>query len=140
MVHALKQVHRILRPNGLLVNIQPLPSPHSIEVHSVETVTKVGWLTDQTDFASERSSFNALAQVVAEGYFMLEDEQEFNFNVYGVNLNEFQEWLAEWWGSAIFPQRTIQRVEEIYQEADHSTRVVLIDPVRMTKLRAVWLE
>ena len=137
MVHALKQVHRILHPDGLLINIQPLPIPHAIEVHSVESVTKAGWLTDQTDYASERASFNALAQLVAEGDFELVDEQEFNFNVYAANLSEMQAWLAEWWGAAVLPQSAIQRVKEIYQAAAPSARIVLIEPVRITKLRAV---
>ncbi len=140
MVHALQQTHRILHPNGLLINVHDLPTPHVIEVHSSETVNKVGWLMDREDFENERSAFNALAQVVADRYFILEDERDFGYNIYVDDLNELQEWLAEWWATAILPDRIIQRIEELIRYAGQSARIVLALQARMTKLRAARQE
>ncbi len=137
MVHALQHIHRILYPNGLLINIYPLPIPHLIEVHTLETDTKIGWATDKTDFETKRLAFNALAKVVEEGLFILEDERTLDYNIYVDDLNEFWKWLTEGWESIVVSEGTIQRTEEVFRGSGQSARVVLITPTRMTKLRAV---
>jgi hypothetical protein len=136
MVHALQQTHGLLQPNGLLVNVHDLPAPHVIEVHSSKTLHKVGWLMDEDDFENERSAFNALAQVVVDGYFILEDERNFGYNIYVDALDELQEWLAEWWSSAILPDKIIQRLAELTRDAGQSAKIVLALQARMSKLRA----
>ncbi len=137
MVHALKLVHRLLQWEGLLINFHDIPAPHVLEVHSTQTIIKAGWLLDSKDFDSERFGFNALAQVVSEGYFMLVDEREFSANMYMDDVQELQDWLAEWWEAAILSESTIQRIEEIFQQVGQPANVVLKVPARMTKLRAI---
>jgi hypothetical protein len=138
MVHALQQTHRILNSNGWLVNVFDLPTPHVIEVHSRESVHKVGWLLDKEDFNNTRSALNALTQVVEDRVFNLEDEQDFRFNIYADNLPEFQAWLSEWWESAILTDGIILRLEGLIRDAGQSARIVLALRARMTKLRAAW--
>lgn len=136
MVHALKSAHRILRPEGLLINVHDLPIPHVVEVHSAGAEIKAGWMTDREDFRDERAALNALARVVSDGYFWLEDEQDFGFNVHVDDLPELQHWLAEDWSSAILPDKTCQRIEEIYGRVGQDAEVVLSVPTRMTMLKA----
>jgi hypothetical protein len=137
MVHALKQTHKILQPNGYLINIHDLPTPQVIEVHKHEAINKVGWLLDREDMDSTRSALNALAQVVTDGDFLLEDEQDFAYNIYADDLPELQEWLAKWWSSAILSDRIIRQLKELLRDAGQSTRIVLALRARITKLRAV---
>jgi hypothetical protein len=137
MVHALNKSHRILHPNGLLINVQPLPTPQLIEVQFHETIHKIGWLREGEDIDTSRSSLNALAQVVEDHEFLLEDERDFAYNIYVDYLPEFQEWLSAWWSSAILSDRIILRLEEVLRDANQSARIVLAMRVRMTKLRAV---
>jgi phosphoglycerate-specific signal transduction histidine kinase len=136
MVHALQQTYRILQPNGLLINIHDLPAPHVIEVLSAGTVHKIGWLRDSEDFENEISALNALARVVEDGYFDLEDERDFGYKIYVDDLTELQEYLLEFWETAILPDGIIQRLEERIQEAGPSTNIVLALQARMAKLRA----
>ena len=135
MVHALKQVHRILRPDGQLVDVHNLPVPHRIEVYSHGNATRAGWLLDRTDFENERFALNAITQVVSEGLFLLEDEQDFDFDIHTDNVPELQKWLADGWESAVIPERTIQRVESLLTGAVQSTRIVLRVQTRMITLR-----
>jgi hypothetical protein len=137
MVHALKQVHSMLQPEGLLVNVHDIPVQHVIEVHSAGSVIKAGWLSDSEDFDNERLAFNALAQVVSENYFLLIDERDLIVNIHADNMQELQEWLAEWWELAVIPENTIQRVDDILRQVEQPTTVVLKVPNRMTKLKAV---
>jgi hypothetical protein len=134
MVHALEQVHSMLHREGLLVNVHDLPVPHTIEVYSPGAAIQAGWLTDKTDFEYERLASSALARVVADGLFNLEDERIFDFNIQATDFNELKEWLADWWESAILPERTSRRVEGVFQEAREGARIVIVSPARMTKL------
>jgi hypothetical protein len=136
MVHALGQVHKLLQPDGYLINVNDLPTPNVIEVQSPETIYKLGWLQDREDFRDTLAAFNALAQVVADGFFMLEDERDLDYNIYVDDLPELQAWLAEWWSSAILPDSIIQRIEELFREASQPARIVLRLRARMIKLRA----
>ena len=136
MVHALKKTHSLLQPGGLLINVHDMSVPHVIEVHSAQTVTKAGWLLDSEDFDNERLAFNALAQVVLDNDFVLEDEREFNYNIHIDDVEELQEWLAEWWETALLPEGTVQRLNDILRQVHQKAHIVLRAPTRMTKLRA----
>jgi hypothetical protein len=136
MVHALLQVRRILRPGGWLINIHDLPAPHVIEVHLSDTIRKVGWLMARDDFEAERSAFNALAQVVSEGHFDLDDEREFSFRLHVDGLDELQGWLSTTWESALLTEGTTQRIEKLISTSGQPAEIVIVEPARMTKLRA----
>jgi hypothetical protein len=137
MVHALQQMHKLLSPHGLLVNVHDLPVPARIEVHSPEKISRVGWLLDKDDFKEERCATNALAQVVTKGDFILEDERDFSRNIHVDDLNEFQALLAEKWTSAILPDSISQRLEALLLETGQPVKIVVASHSRMTKLRAV---
>jgi len=139
MVHALLHTHKVLRPNGWLINVHDLPAPHGIEFRGGNVIQKVGWLMDKDDFENERKAFYALAQVVEDHFFELEEEQEFDYNIYIDGLEEFREWLADWWTSAILPEGVKQRLEVLIQNADQPIKIVLKSPARMTKLSAIRL-
>ncbi|UCF62461.1 MAG: hypothetical protein JSV37_07110 [Anaerolineaceae bacterium] len=127
----------MLQPEGQLINVHDIPVQHAIEVHSAGSVIKAGWLLDSADFDSERFAFNALAQVVSENYFMLVDERDFIVNLQADDIQELQEWLAGRWETAVIPENTVQRVDDILRQVGQSAHVVLKEPTRMTKLRAM---
>ena len=137
MVHALVQIHGILQPDGILINVHDLPNPHLVEVHTAGKVIEAGRLSDSVDYKDERFAFEALARVVSDGLFLLEDEQDFDFNIHAGNLGELQQLLAEEWETAILPDETVERVEDILRKVNQEYEVVLRVPTRMTKLRIV---
>jgi hypothetical protein len=137
MVHALELTHRLLNPNGQLISVHDLPTPHVIEIHSDASINKIGWLTDKEDFENTRAALNALAQVTSEGYFLLDDQQDFSYHIYSDGLQEFQEWLAEWWESAILAGKIIQQLETQIKVVGHLAKIVLNLQARMIKLKVV---
>jgi hypothetical protein len=106
-------------------------------VHSAGDSVKAGWLLDNEEYAPERSAFDALARVVTDGDFQLEDERDFDFNVHVDQLQEFRDWLEEGWESAVLPDRTLQRLEELLRQGGQRATIVLRVPARMTLLRAI---
>jgi hypothetical protein len=137
MVHALQRAHSLLCPNSLLIAIHNLSVPHLIEVRSLEAVVKVGWAADSTDFESELAAFNALSQVVADGLFTIEDEQDFDYNIHVDSVQEMQKWLADWWEAAVVPENILKRIEQISEQAGHMSEIVFVVSSRMIMLKAV---
>jgi len=135
MVHALVQTHGILQPDGILISVHDLPNPHIVEVHFSGIVMEAGRLLDRVNYEDERLAFEALARVASDGLFLLEDEREFDFNIHAGNLGELQQLLAEEWETAILPDETVERVEDILRRVNQECKVVLRVPTRMTKLR-----
>jgi hypothetical protein len=135
MVHALKQAHRMLQPDGVLISAHYLAMPHLIEVHSPAAVRKMGWILDRNGFADELSSSNALAQVVADRYYSLQDELDFVYPFYADNLTEYQAWMTDYWSSIYLPDTTYQQLEEYLRAAGPSAKIVLAMRARMTKLK-----
>lgn len=136
MVHALHLTRRLLQPNGSLITVHDLPTPHVIEVHSLGKFSKVGWLLDRDDFENSRSALNSIARVVSDGDFDLEDERDFDYKIYVNDLIELQEWLSGWWSSAILTDGIISRIEGLTRNAGQTARIVLALRARMTKLSA----
>jgi len=136
MVHALQLTRRLLQPNGSLITVHDLPTPHVIEVHSRGKASKVGWLLDRDNFENSRSALNSLARVVSDGDFDLEDERDFDYKIYVDDLIELQKWLSGWWSSAILTDGVISRIEGLTRNAGQTARIVLALRARMTKLRA----
>jgi hypothetical protein len=115
MDHAMPQTHRILPPNGLLINFHGLPVPNVIEVHLQKSVIKGDWLLDRDDIVNARTSRVALSQDVADGDFILEGEQDFGHSIYADDFTEFQEWLSEWWKSAILTDQTTIQLQKLFE-------------------------
>lgn len=137
MVHALQLAHKLLRPGGLLINVHDLPVPHLIELAATDAVHKAGWISDKDDYDATRASLNTIVQVAADGLFVLEDERNFIYTIYADNLDELRAFLAEWWESALLPERTVQRLDAFAAETSDPTRIAIRLQARMTKLRAV---
>ena len=140
MVHALQQTHSILHPHGLQVNLVDLPVPSLLELRSPGTLVRLGWLLDKDDCFEERASLNALAQVVNQGLFDLEDERDFERNIHIDSLAEFRTWLAEKWSTAILPEPLLQRLEMLLCQPGEAGKIVVAVRTRITKLRAVYDE
>ncbi len=137
MVHALNLGRGLLKPGGLLVNVNNLPVPAAIEVHTDQGRITAGWILDKTEFESERSAFGALAEVVSQGSFTLKDERDFIFHIHSVDFGELRIYLSEWWESAVLPEKTSRRVEKIIKECAYVSDIVLKVPTRMSALKSI---
>jgi len=137
MVHALQLTRQLLTPGGILVNVHDLPALPRLELHLDGAVTRVGWLLDREDFMEEHSASSALAQVVAASQYCLEDERDFNRNIYVDTLMEFQTWLKEKWSTTVLPEGTLQHIEALLGEVDQPAKIVVALLSRMTRLRMI---
>lgn len=135
MVHTLEDVKRLLQPEGALFCSHDLPIHHVIEFHAVGRIIKTGWLTDNADYDNEQSAWKAIAQVVSNEDFRLEDEREFAYDIHADSLIELQQWLEDWWETTFIEDYIISRIEKLYQQHSQDAKIVLKVPARMTFLK-----
>jgi hypothetical protein len=74
-VHALRHVHQLLVPGGVLVDLHPI-TEQRIERHGqyVATLEEPEWIADILPNAERR-----LQEAIADGLYVVEDEIEYDF-------------------------------------------------------------
>jgi len=127
MVHALEEIHRLLKPNGALIDIHPVSESASIEVHQAGRVDLVALLTvRQWCFEFEQADI-ALAEIIQRGKFTLERHALFDLPTHygsaaelGTDLKESIEVFARDAQAAIEP---LPHVEALTARAEEMMRV-----------------
>ena len=95
MVHALEEIHGLLKPDGCLIEIHPIPETPLIQVYHGSTVLRSG-LYPGYDYEEDLwQAENALKQIVQRGLFLIERSTEFDFQTHGSSITELQDFWAE---------------------------------------------
>jgi SAM-dependent methyltransferase len=94
MVPALGEAHRLVGPDGTVLDIHPVPGTAKIEVYrGGEPV--FGEPAASSDDEGELHAEEALADVVVRGLFVAERGEEFDLRVYASSVRELRDFLAE---------------------------------------------
>jgi SAM-dependent methyltransferase len=94
MVPALEEAHRLLRPNGTAIDIHPVPGTAEVEVHRAGQVV-FAEPAATSNGEGEHHADDALAAVVARGFFVADRRAEFDFRVYASSVRELCGFLTE---------------------------------------------
>jgi hypothetical protein len=142
MVHALEEIHRLLKAGGSLVDIHPFVEPPRIEVHKdgrvLFTEPKPDYSTDDYRLADD-----ALAQVIQRGLYFIERSGNFNFLVYASSVPELRDYTAETNACLDEPKEEaaaareaefIARVEGTLQGVGEGAEVATSERARITRL------
>lgn len=82
MVHALGQIHRLLKSGGELIDIHPVSEPSPIEIHQNGKIDLVGHLTVRQWCIDFEQADNALTEIVESGMFTVEQKGTFDTLTY----------------------------------------------------------
>lgn len=145
MVHALEEIHRLLRPDGRLIDLRPYAEPSTIEVVS----------GDQTLFAEPKrehdhegvlASDRAMEEILERKTFSIEHAREFKFFSYGssaAELREFWERYNDYESTPKerekleFEDKVYARAEEVRKESGKDAKVVVHERVRIARLEPI---
>lgn len=98
MVHALKEIHRVLEPGGILIDLRPVEENWSVEVYSSAGVQIAGRLIDMPiGIADDRAAFQAMSEVESLGWFSKQKDGDFGFFYYWDTPSEMKEYIDEEW-------------------------------------------
>jgi hypothetical protein len=146
MVHALQEIHRLLKPNGALIDIHPVPEPSPIEIDQGGKVDLVGLLSvRQWCFEFEQADI-ALAEIIQRGMFTVERHALFDLPTHyasaaelGTDLKESIEIFARDTQAAIEPPPHIEaltaRAEELMRAAGSGAELIVHERTYISRLR-----
>lgn len=95
MVHALEQIHRLLKPSGFLIDIHPVAEHSSIEIHRNEKPNLVGKLEVRQWCVDFEQADNALIEIIQRGMYNVEQKSMFDTLTYYDSAKEMGTSLKE---------------------------------------------
>lgn len=134
MVHALHEAWRILRPDGLLIDLRPAAVHRRVGLMQAERYRPVGVMRERFD--DDRAADRAVAEVEREGRFKLERRTVFACNRTVDSLDEFQEWLADFVKLGKLPSHDwlVRRVKRMLDGSGGKARIVVSGPMVLRAL------
>ena len=118
MVHALREVWRVLTPDGSLIDLRPLVSHPPIAIVAGDAVRVVGYADDTRNQDSDTAVAQALTQVRREGLFERSRHAVFSLHVYWQNPDDMQVYIRESWANGMtLPDEVYERAVEIFRTA-----------------------
>src|SRR5262245_3721181 len=135
MVHALHEAQRVLRPNGLLVDLRPAAAHRRVGLTQAGHYRLLGIMREKFD--NDRAADRAVTEVEREGWFKEEGRTRFACDRIMDSLEEFQEWLAEFTNLGTLPSHgwLVQRVERALEATGEAARIVVSGPLVLRLLR-----
>ena len=98
MVHALNEIHRVLRPEGLLIDMRPLADQWRVEVASLREIKRTGRVTDLPEQTNgDTASNEAMKEVERHGWFKREQDELFPFIYSWDTPSEMEEFINDDW-------------------------------------------
>jgi hypothetical protein len=145
MVHALEEIHRLLSPGGLLVDIHPVPGSTLIRVYERGEVLLEEPLVDTGDEDVIRAE-RALAEIADRGLFVVSMSHEFDFHIYASSVGELWDYLElmnafdsspKDEAAALREQELAARVEKSLRESGEGAEVAYYEKGKITRMRPV---
>jgi hypothetical protein len=145
MVHALQETRRLLKLDGVLVNILPAPEGYSIEVHHDG---KILFAERKRETCSEDvlRAEAAIKWVLDRGLFVVERKDEFEFLTYGSSVSELRAYFEEQNAHDVESkaQDVLAREEYLYAQTERimdklgeGAEAAIREMVRIARLRSV---
>jgi len=138
MVHALAKIHTLLKPDGILIDIHPLPEPPPIEVRLGADVYPVGWVREVDDYCEYVAADEALATAVSRQLYTWQKQGTFAFTTYADTILALRDHLAETWNDAIIDPDVIRRAQDLMQTPNPDQEVILREVIQIARLKPVF--
>jgi hypothetical protein len=144
MVHALRRIHRAIRPGGIVADLRPdrFPRPRQPRPQ----LPKIYWTADGRDrlqgvldkgtdsLRKHRAATRALGWVLQRGLFVLEGTETFLFRYHFRNVPFFERRLSTVWKDSVLRRSVYRRLQAV-QKNSRAGHIVVIEPLRLNILR-----
>jgi len=135
MVHALKKARGLLNGNGGLLDIHPAGDPPPIDVRLGDAVFTAGWLREDDDYIEYTQADEAIAEVVAHGFFAVDRAGTFDFVTYADSLADFRAYLEKERTDAYLDELVARRIAELMESVEPDQEIALREAIRIVRLR-----
>jgi hypothetical protein len=100
MVHALREIWRVLTPRGWLLDVRPLSTNAPLEIVAGTQVWRAGRVDESGGLSDDHAANESLRTTVREGWFVRERQARFDYAWYWDTLDELQTHIAEKWSNS----------------------------------------
>jgi SAM-dependent methyltransferase len=137
MVHALHEAWRVLKPNGVLIDLRPAGVHRRAGIVRGDRFQLVG--TMREDFDDIRAADRALARVLHGGLFKAEQRLHIDCRRVMDTADEFQAWLDNFTRLAELPPHDwlMEKIERAQRAAPGPSQIVVKGPLVLRVLRKV---
>jgi hypothetical protein len=136
MVHALEQIHDLLKPNGWLIDIRPTGEKVEFLCPLGGHEHFIGHMQETDDYIAYRQAAEAVETVLKRGLFTCELTGTFEFRTYAETFEELSAFLAETWSNSCVPPEVMEHAKKL--EAEHGiSKTILREWVHIGLLRPV---
>ena len=140
MVHALEQIHFLLKPDGILIDIHPTPEPPPIDVRLDADIHRVGWVREVDDYCEYVAADEALATAVSRNLYTWQKQGTFAFTTYADTILDLRQHLAQTWTDAIIDDDIIRRTLDLMQTPSLNQEIILREVIQIARLKPVFSE
>jgi SAM-dependent methyltransferase len=135
MVHALKEAHRVLKPNGILIDLRPTAKHRRVGLGTGKHWQPVGGMREKFD--DDWAANGAVAEVLRERLFHRETRTEFDIDRVMDTMEDFRAWLDEFVQLGGLPSHEwlVKRLERAQKKQKAATKIVVRGPLMLGVLR-----
>src|SRR5690242_10801236 len=135
MVHALQEAHRVLKPDGLLIDLRPAPVHRILGLGQGRGWRAVGPLHEFLD--DDHAADAAVRQMLRDGYFRREKRSQFQFDRVMDTMEDLRDWLAEFDQRREIPPHDalLEQLERKRAALKSATKITVRGPLRLAVLR-----
>lgn len=125
MVHALREIGRVLMPDGIFIDLRPVLGRWPIQVVTARESRETGRIQDLAPGTADDAAANrSMAQAEQDGWFFRDTEDFFPFVYSWDTPSEMEEWIeTEWHGFIRLEEATKQATRAAWASADADARV-----------------
>ena len=136
MVHALEQIHELLKPGGNLIDIHPDGEPVEFILPLDGREHFIGYMLETDDYIEYRQADEAIQMAISKGLFEVVKTGEFEFRTHADSLDELKAFLDENWSDAVITDEVIANARRL--EKEHGKQMLFLrEQTRIGLLRVL---
>jgi len=111
MVHALKEIWRVLKPDGILIDLRPIRLNVTIDLVHGDEMELISVYSDEWRVAKDKAADDAITTVKSENLFTFQDSAPFEYVKYYDTGQEYIDYEAQRNPPIIHPDDVVQQVK-----------------------------